>query len=200
MRKWLILHPAMKQISVIIVSWNTRELLKGCLNSIRITGGSLVQEVIVVDNGSTDGSPEMVAKEFPAMTLIRSQENLGFACGNNLGIKRASGSWLALVNSDVVVHPDCFERLANYLEAHEKVGLVGPAVFGGDGQLQRSCQRLPTISNTAFRSFALDSVFPGFLDRRLNRPGHDKPTEVEALWGCFWVARREAVAAVGGLD
>jgi GT2 family glycosyltransferase len=190
----------MKQISVIIVSWNTRQLLKACLNSIQNIGGSLIQEIIVVDNASADGSADMVANEFPAVTLIRSKENLGFARGNNLGIERASGSWLALVNSDVVVHPGCFERLVNYLETHEKVGLVGPAVFGEDGQLQPSCQRLPTISSTAFRSLALDSVFPSLLGRRLNQRSHDKPMEVEALWGCFWVARREAVAEVGGLD
>lgn len=190
----------MKPISVIIVSWNTRELLRGCLNSIRTAAGSLVHEVIVVDNASTDGSPEMVAKEFPAVTLIQSKENLGFAHGNNLGIERASGSWLALVNSDVVVHPGCFERLVNYLETHEKAGLVGPAVFGGNGKLQLSYRRLPTIWSTAFRSLALDNIFSCCFNRGLNQPSYDKPVEVEMLWGCFWVARREAVAEVGGLD
>jgi hypothetical protein len=189
-----------KRISVIVVSWNTRELLKGCLSSIQTTGGSLIQEVLVVDNGSSDGSPEMVAKEFPEVTLIQSKENLGFARGNNLGIKQASGSWLALVNSDVVVHPGCFERLVNYLESDEKVGLVGPAVFGGDGQMQPSWQRLPTIWSTALHSFALDGLLSRLFNRRLNQLSHGQPVEVEMLWGCFWVARREAIAEVGGLD
>ena len=193
----------MKQISVIIVSWNTRELLKGCLNSIRTSGGPLVQEVIVVDNASADGSADMVAEQYPDVTLIRSKENLGFARGNNLGIERASGSWLALVNSDVVLHPGCFEQLAGYLEAHGEVGLVGPAVVGADGRLQPTWRRLPTIWSTACRSFALDNVLsrqPLLSRRDPGGEGLAQPVEVEVLSGCFWVARREAVAQVGGLD
>ncbi len=193
----------MKRISVIIVSWNARELLKGCLDSIRISGGSLVQEVIVVDNASTDGSPDMVAEQFSEVTLIRSKENLGFARANNLGLQPASGSWLALVNSDVVVHPGCFEQLINYLEAHDDVGLVGPMITGGDGQLQPSCRRLPTIWSTACRSLALDKVlsrWPFLSSQELRCRSHVQPVEVEVLSGCFWVARREAVAQVGGLD
>jgi GT2 family glycosyltransferase len=193
----------MKRISVIIVSWNTRELLKGCLNSIRTSGDSLVQEVIVVDNASTDGSAEMVAAEFSEVTLIRSKENLGFARANNLGLQRASGSWMALVNSDVVVHPGCFEQLINYLETHDGAGLVAPAVFGGDGRLQPTCRRLPTIWSTACRSLALDNVlsrWPLLSSRELCYKGQVQPIEVDVLSGCFWVARREAVAQVGGLD
>ena len=193
----------MKRISAIIVSWNTRELLKGCLNSIRTSGGSLVEEIIVVDNASTDGSADMVAAEFSEVTLIRSKENLGFARANNLGLQRALGSWLALVNSDVVLHPGCFEQLINYLEAHDGAGLVGPAVFGADGRLQPTCRRLPTIWSTACRSLALDNVlsrWPLLSGPELYYKGQARPTEVDVLSGCFWVARREAVAQVGGLD
>jgi hypothetical protein len=192
-----------KRISVIIVSWNTRELLRGCLNSIQASGGSLIQEIIVVDNASTDGSPEMVVKEFPTVTVIRSKENLGFARASNIGLERATSSWLALVNSDVVVHPECFQRLVQYLETHDKAGLVGPAVIGGDGHVQPSSQRLPTMWNTFCRSLALDTGLARWPDtsrRQPYRPGHTQPVEVEVLNGCFWVARREAVAQVGGLD
>jgi GT2 family glycosyltransferase len=190
----------MREISVIIVSWNARELLRGCLDSIRTTGNSLIQEIIVVDNASTDESPEMVAENFPEVTLIRCKENLGFARGNNLGIARASGSWLALVNSDVVVHPGSFERLVNYIDSHEKVGLVGPAVFGKDGRFQPSCRRLPTIWSAGCRSLALDSFLNPLSERKLSQWMQGGPIEVEVLTGCFWVARREAVAEVGGLD
>jgi GT2 family glycosyltransferase len=190
----------MKRISVIIVSWNTRGLLKDCLDSIRTTGGPLIQEVIVVDNASSDGSPDMVTEEFPEVTLIRSKENLGFARGNNLGIERASGSWLALVNSDVVVHPGCLEQLAHYLETHREVGLTGPRVIGPDGRLQPTYRQLPTIWSTACRSLALDKIFSRLTKRKLNRWVNGRPVQVEVLSGCFWVARREAVAQVGGLD
>ena len=137
-----------REISVIIVSWNGCALLRKCLNSIRESGGPLVGEVIVVDNASSDGSIDMVEAEFPEVTLIRSKENLGFARANNLGLKQASGSWLALINSDVVVHSGCFVRLASFLEAHSEVGLVGPKIFGRDGRSQRTCRRFPTIWNT----------------------------------------------------
>src|ERR1700733_9544854 len=113
----------MSQISVIIVSWNACGYLRDCLDSIRQTGTSVVHEVIVVDNASTDGSAEMVEEQFPEVVLIKSAKNLGFARANNLGIKRASGEYLALVNSDVLVHPDCLQRLAAVLDARRDVGM-----------------------------------------------------------------------------
>ncbi|HXT42299.1 MAG TPA: glycosyltransferase family 2 protein [Candidatus Angelobacter sp.] len=193
----------MHHISVIIVSWNAREHLRNCLRSIRKTGDPLVREVIVVDNASTDGSPEMVEEQFPDATLIKAEKNLGFARANNLGIQRASGSLLALVNSDVIVHRDCFERLTRFLESHPDVGLVGPRVVGGDGRLQLTCGRLPTVWNTACRFLALDRIlarwswFSGFEMRHFD---HNSCAEVEVLSGCFWLARRDAVKIVGGLD
>jgi GT2 family glycosyltransferase len=193
----------MKRISVIIVNWNTRQLLKDCLNSIQASDGSLIQEIIVVDNASSDGSAEMVADEFPTVMLIRSNENLGFARANNIGIERATGFWLALVNSDVVVHPECFQRLIRYLETHDEAGLVGPAIIGGDGKMQTSYRRLPTMWNTFCRSIALDTgLAHGLWRPRQDPPRTDRgePMEVEVLNGCFWVARREAVTQVGGLD
>jgi GT2 family glycosyltransferase len=163
----------------------------------------MIREVIVVDNASADGSPEMVAEEFPEITLVQSKENLGFARANNLGLKQASGSYLALINSDVVVHPGCFERLVSFLETHPEAGLVGPKVLGSDGQLQRTCRRFPTIWNTICRSLALDDVFsrwPLFSGREMRHWDHSATAEVETLNGCVWMARRQAVEEVGGLD
>ena len=193
----------MKRISIIVVSWNGCALLRKCLNSIREAGGALVGEVIVIDNASSDGSAEMVAVEFPEVTLVRSAQNLGFARANNLGLKQASGSWLALINSDVVVHPDCFDRLVRYLEEHDKVGLVGPKVFGRDGQQQSTCRRFPTIWTTLCRSLALDCVFPNssiVSGCEIDHWSPDTQSEVEVLSGCFLLARRSTVENVGGLD
>jgi GT2 family glycosyltransferase len=162
-----------------------------------------VREVIVVDNASSDGSPQMVESEFPEVTLIRSKENLGFAKANNLGMGHANGSMLALVNSDVVLLPGCLEMLAGFLENHEGVGLVGPRVVGSDGRVQRTCRRRPTLWNNLCRTLALDrilsnwAVFSGYEMRHL---GHDLLSEAEVLSGCFWMARREAGDAVGRLD
>jgi GT2 family glycosyltransferase len=193
----------MKSVSVIIVSWNAREYLRNCLNSINQAGVSCVQEVIVVDNDSKDGSSEMVEKEFPRVTLIRAGENLGFARANNLAMKYAKGSIYALVNSDVIIHPGCLETLAEFLEQHNEVGLVGPRVIGADGNLQRTCRKEPTIWNTTCRILALDRIFPdcqmlsGFDMPHRN---HTKCMEVEVLSGCFCMARKKAVDEVGGMD
>jgi GT2 family glycosyltransferase len=193
----------MKELSILIVSWNGRRFLKDCLLSISESAGPLVREVIVVDNGSTDGSPEMVAAEFPEVELIRLHENVGFARANNLAMQEATGRWLALVNSDVVVHGGCIEALVAFLEAHPSVGLVGPKIFGKDERLQRTCRRLPTAWNTLCRALALDTAFPRcplFSGREMRHWNQEDQAEVEVINGCFWVARRSAVEQVGGLD
>jgi GT2 family glycosyltransferase len=193
----------MKPISVIIVSWNARDYLRDCLNSIRQTGASCVREVIVVDNASKDGSPEMVSDHFPEVMLIRSEENLGFARANNLAMTRASGPILALVNSDVIVHPGCFEKLADYLNTHPDVGMVGPRIFGGDGNLQRTCRKLPTLWNTLCRMLTFDQILPNwqmFSGFEVPYRDYDKYLEAEVLSGCFCVARKKAVDEVGGMD
>lgn len=192
----------MSKISVIIVSWNASSYLRGVLKSIQETGAGIVREVIVVDNASSDDSPDMVAREFPEVILIRSKENLGFARANNLGIKRAKGECLALVNSDVIVHPDCFQRLVAELEAQPDVGLVGPKVFGRDNLLQISCGKLPTVWNTICEFALLGKVFrsPLFCGFQMRAEDHDRQRDVEVLSGCFWLARAKAVQQIGGLD
>jgi GT2 family glycosyltransferase len=190
-------------VSVIIVSWNARGYLRECLASIRRTGGNVVKEVIVVDNASTDGSPEMVAAEFPEVNLIRAGQNLGFARANNLGLQAARGDYLALVNSDVVVHPGCFQTLTGFLEAHPRAGLAGPRVIGRDGQPQRTCRRLPGVWNTVCETFGLDTALarcPWFSGREMRHWKQDRTAQVPVLSGCFWLARRAAVEQVGGLD
>ena len=193
----------MAEVSVIIVSWNAREHLRNCLKSVYESGGAGVREVIVIENDSSDGSPDMVAGQFPQVTLVRAGRNLGFAAANNLGLQRASAPYLALINSDVIVHPGCFEELTGFLERHGDAGLAGPMVMGGDGRLQRTCRRLPTLWNTFCRSVALDDVLSRwsiFSGREMRHWDQTSQAEVEVLSGCFWMARRQAVEKVGGLD
>jgi len=193
----------MGQISVIIISWNARGYLRDCLNSLRQTGGPVLHEIIVVDNASSDGSPEAVAEEFPEVKLIRANENLGFARANNLGMQHASGTFLALVNSDVIVQPMCLQKLAAFLESRSDVGLVGPKISGGNGRLQYSCGQLPTVWNTTCRYLAVDkflSRWPLFSGLHMRHWNYDNLAEVGVLSGCFWLARRAAVDEVGGLD
>ena len=193
----------MKDISIIIVSWNARDFLRGCVNSINETCQDLDVEIIVVDNASSDGSAEMVRATFPEVTLELTGHNQGFAQANNIGIKMARGEYYAFINSDVIVHPGCLAALIAFLQVHPDVGLVGPRVSGGDGKLQRTCRRLPTVWNTFCRAFALDSIlgrWPLFSGREMRHWNHESQDEVEVISGCFWVARRAAVERVGGLD
>lgn len=192
-----------KPVSIIIVNWNSRDYLAGCLESIRRSKPTCVAEVIVVDNASADGSPEMIEQEYPEVILIRAGANLGFAKGNNLAMRRALGSQFALVNSDAQVHPGSLETLSSFLELHPEVGLVGPRVTGGDGLLQRSCRNLPGVWNTLCRALALDRLFGGrgiFSGYEVPPDRHETMHEAEVLSGCFCVARRTAVEQIGGLD
>jgi GT2 family glycosyltransferase len=185
--------------SFIIVSWNAKEYLLNCVRSIYAESGSVTAEVIVVDNASVDGSADAVAEAFPDVRVIRNDGNAGFARANNQGIEEASGRHLFLVNSDVLILPGTIERLVAFMDANPAAAMVGPRVLNADRSVQPSVMRLPTVRAALCRALAVDSL----LGRTAVPDGGDAAGEghdVEALSGCFWVLRREAVAAVGLLD
>jgi GT2 family glycosyltransferase len=190
-------------VSIIIVSWNARDYLKQCLESLTPAVCRYPMEIIVVDNASSDGSSKLVESSFPHVRLIRNLANLGFAKANNIGIAQSRGCYLALINSDVKVLPDCISRLVDYCEQHPEVGMVGPRIIGRDGKLQRSCRGFPRVWNMFCRALALDSCFPrsrwvsGFL---LSYWPQDCLRPADMLTGCFWLVRRQALAQVGLLD
>lgn len=181
-------------LSVVIVSWNARRHLCDCLRSIEETRGDLALETIVVDNASSDGSPEAVKEAFPGVRLIEAGSNLGFARGNNLGIRHSRGRYLFLINSDVVLHAGCLQALLAFMDTHPDVGLAGPRLLNADGSMQVSCRFQPTLANHLGRAL--------FLNTALADPAYRKDivSDVQVITGAFWVARREAVETVGGLD
>lgn len=190
-------------VSVIVVSWNASGFLRACLQSIRTADPRYIAEVIVVDNASSDGSPEMVEREFPEVILVRAGSNLGFARANNVGMERATGDVFALVNSDALVHERCLENLEQHLRDHPGVGMVAPRVIGSDGSLQKTSRRLPGLWNTFCRTLALDSLLPDawpFPGYELSVQQHARLHHAQALSGCFCVIRRVAAEDVGGLD
>ncbi|HEX8552071.1 MAG TPA: glycosyltransferase family 2 protein [Abditibacteriaceae bacterium] len=131
-------------ISILIVNWNTRDLLRACLRSIEVHC-TLPHEVIVVDNASHDGSAAMVRAEFPAVHLVESKKNLGFAVGNNHAYELARGEYVWLLNSDTELLPDAAEELVKFLDSHPKCGGVASALIDArDGKTQRSCRTFPT--------------------------------------------------------
>ena len=197
------LKPIQPTISVIIVSWNARDYLKQCLASLTVETCRYPMEIIVVDNASTDGSPECVESEYPDVHLIRNADNLGFSKANNIGVSASTGDYLCFVNSDVKVLPDCITRLVGYCEEHLEAGIVGPRILGGDGLLQRSCRGFPSVWNMFCRALALDSIFIKsklFTGYTLRYWPQNSLCEVDILTGCFWLVRRQALNEVGLLD
>lgn len=190
-------------VSVIIVTWNGRAYAMECLQSLRDLGSTLQLEVIVVDNASSDGTPEAIKEHFPEVTLLRNTRNLGFAQANNIGIKASSGDYVALINSDVVVPPGCIESMVDFLQTHGDVGLLGPKMLSPNGELGISVNKVPTVWNYLCSALGLHTVFPqsklfgGYL---MPDYPYDKTEDVGILTGWFWLVPRKALDQVGYLD
>lgn len=191
----------MKDLSIIIVNWNTKDLVLRCLDSIAKSKPKLRYEVIVVDNGSTDGSVTALKKlqksRHPKLQvrLIENQENLGFAKANNQGIKKAEGKYVLLLNSDAQIKKGAIKKLVKFVEKKKDAGGVGPKFLNPDGSKQGSVFRLPTIGR-AVRQYWMGEK--GFLEKYV--PKGKKPKEVEGLsMGCFLLTQN-ALKSVGKLD
>ena len=193
----------MLDVSVIVVSWDAKKHLIDCLNSLIENQDGYSQEIIVVDNNSSDGSAGTVEKEYPQVKLIRNEENLGFAKANNIGIEAGSGKYVALVNSDIVVLGDCIKKMIEFMDRNPLVGMVGPRILNPDRTLQVSCKHFPSIWNNLCQVLGLNYVFPKsvfFSDWFMDYWSHDEQRSVDVLSGCFWMVRRAALDEVGLLD
>jgi GT2 family glycosyltransferase len=173
-----------------------------CLDSLRACTRRSY-EVIVVDNGSDDGSPEFVATHYPEVQLIRNRENIGFPRGNNLGIRAAKGNYIFVLNSDIKVLGNCVDALVDYLEANPDVGMIGPKILNADLTHQSSCRENPTLWNNFCSASGLATIFK---QSRLFSGEHmlyfkgDRTIDVDVLVGCFWTVRRTALDQFGLLD
>jgi len=177
-------------LSIIIVNWNTRELLKQCLASIDYPA-----EIIVVDNGSTDGSREMISDQWLMVKLIANNKNLGFAKANNQGIKIAKGEFILLLNSDTKIKSNSLKKLITFAKRKKDWGVVGPRLLNQDGSIQFSCFHFPSIKG-AFEQFWLGKI--GAFEKFA--PKGKKETEVEAVAGAAFLIPRKVIARVGLLD
>jgi GT2 family glycosyltransferase len=142
-------------VSVCIANWNCREYLSGCLESLLDQPQGVPVEVIVVDNGSTDGAAQMVAERFPEVVLIRNPENVGFARASNQAADVARAPYLFFLNNDTIVPPHSLGRLAAFADAHPQVGMIGPRLRDGGGRVQISHRRTPTLKAMMHRAALL---------------------------------------------
>lgn len=191
-------------LSVIIVNYNVRQFLENALTSIGRALDGMAGEVIVVDNASDDGSATMVREKFPAVRLIASDANLGFARANNLALRESRGRYLLLINPDTIVQEDTFRVMLEFLDVHPTVGLAGCKILNPDGSFQLPCRRSFPTPWVAFTKIAgLSSLFPRtrlFGRYNLTYLDPDASYEVDAVSGSFMMLRREVYEAIGGLD
>ena len=185
------------EVTAVVVNWNAGEHLVRCVQSLLAQADGVDLDIVVVDNDSSDGSLAGLKRFSDAVRVVQTGENLGFGAGVNRGLGACEGTYVAVLNPDVVLAPQALGRMVSFLEAQEGAGLVGPRLVDPAGGTERSCGRAPTLVHEICRRFLLHLVFP-FLRLRQVRPRN-----VEAVaWvtGACFVARRAALADTGGMD
>lgn len=177
-------------LSILIANWNTRDVLRQCLQSLYLTANNLEFETIVVDNASSDGSPAMLRQEFPQVIVVESPENIGFGRATNQAAAMASGKVWLLLNPDTILHPQAIQRMLAYLEDNPQIGAVGPRILNPDGSLQVSCSPSPTLAREAWRLFHLDNLvaYSRYPEKTLHS---DLPQSVDVLLGACILLREE---------
>ncbi|HEU5317992.1 MAG TPA: glycosyltransferase family 2 protein [Chloroflexota bacterium] len=186
-----------------IVPYNVRTLLHNCLDAVRRSAAPFPFETIVVDTG-LDGSAAMARREYPEMTVLEAPENPGYAAANNLGIRRARGEHVLLLNPDTVVPPDAFARAVAELERDSSVGILGVKLVRGDGSLDLACRRsFPTPRTALYHFLRLPKLFPRsarFGQYNLTDRDPDREYDVDAVAGAFLLIRRAVLERIGLLD
>lgn len=191
------------EISVIIVNLNTCGLLDACLASLERERASVSLQVIVIDNGSSDGSVAMMQEKYPATVLLRNARNEGFARPNNEGLRVATGRHLLLLNSDTVVRAGALRALIHDLEAHPEAGACGPRLVYPDGRLQLSAKGFPTLWTHFCDMAGLDRMFPNsrlFGHGEMRYFDYEHDGTADHLMAAAFLVRRETYEAVGELD
>jgi len=194
----------MLDLSIISVSYNTRELLRECLRSIFASRGDFTYEILVVDNRSSDGSPEMVGTEYPQVRVMISPVDGGYAYANNLGLRQSSGRYILLLNPDTVLPADALSQMLSFMEEHPEVGVAGPKLVRADGSLDLACRRsFPTPLVSFYQMTGLSRILPGsprFGRYNLTYLDPDETAEVDSVVGAFMMVRRQAMEQAGLLD
>ena len=191
------------EVSVVIVSYNSRAVLDPCLQSLKKQNVFDDTEVIVVDNASSDGSPTMVRERHPWVKLIAGRKNVGFSRGVNIGIREARGEYFLILNPDTVVRPDSIERLLEFMKRTPSAGIVGPKLVYNDGTLQYSCRRFYTWKVLVLRRTILGKILKNsaaVADHMMLDFDHESTREVDWILGACLLVRRRAVESVGLLD
>ena len=193
-------------LSICVVSWNTRELLRQCLLSVYNSTRGIDSEVLAVDNASADGSAEMVRREFPAVRLFVNKVNAGFAAGSNVAIRNCTGRYVLLLNSDTVVMPGTLGSMMEFLEDNPETGVVGCKLLNPDGTAQLSHRKFPSLTWDYVRTILLSKAYHhfkrlrGVLDPLVHGDGPDGRRSVDWVSGACLMTRRKVFDGIGLLD
>lgn len=186
-------------LSVIIVNWNTCQLLHNCLASPGLSSVAGT-EIIVIDNGSTDSSRKMLQTDFPRVKLIANAANRGFAAANNQGLAIAQGQYCFLLNSDTLVAPGAIEKLLAFMAHHPEAGACGPQLLNEDGSLQPSGRAFPTFGRAIAGLLPTPAFFHSRMAHPLEKRDYAQTTPVEEVSGAALFLRKDALAQTGFLD
>lgn len=190
-------------VSVIIVNWNTREVICDCIGSIYAQTNDLDFEVIVIDNASSDNSVEAIKRDYPEVILINNKENRGFAAANNQGIEIAKGRYVLLLNPDTVILNGAIQKSVTFADHHPEAAVVGIRNNNADGSLTKNCFQFASVQNLMISSSGLHRLFPHshfFGRERLSWWDYLTIREVDVVAGCFMLARRKVIDQVGRMD
>lgn len=191
----------MNDLSIIIVTWNSRACLVDCLRSIEAAGSEY--SILVVDNHSSDGTVEELQQEFPDVSVIANRSNLGFAAANNQGLRAAESRYTMLLNPDTIVHPGALGAMVRFMDEHPAVWAAGPAMFNRDGSRQQTGVRFPDNWNILCEALFLDRVFPQSRVFGRHKELFEEmsgPRAVDYVQGACLIVRREVFEKLGGLD
>ncbi|MEO0480512.1 MAG: glycosyltransferase family 2 protein [Planctomycetota bacterium] len=190
-------------LSIVVLSWNTKDLTLACLESLFAEEPNFHREVIVVDNGSKDGSADAIAERFPEARLFRNEVNQGYSGGNNQGAREARGQFLCLLNSDTEVRPGALDRLVAWLRDNPNYGMAAPRLVYPDGRVQPACMRYPSLATALIFDSVLAKFWPGsWVESRYQMKDFDHLTsrDVQQPPGACCVTATEEYRALGGLD
>jgi N-acetylglucosaminyl-diphospho-decaprenol L-rhamnosyltransferase len=205
----------MHDLGIIIVNWNTKDELERCLETVYASKGAFTYEVVVVDNASTDGSPEMVRQKFPQASLLVLEDNIGYPKGNNVGLRhlgyRAAGDvdadsprYALLLNPDTEVPSDSLYRMVQFMDSRPEIGVAGPKLLLKNGSLDMACRRgFPTPMVSFYHFSGLAKLFPKnetFGRYNMTFADPDKELEVDSVVGAYMQVRKDAIAKVGLMD
>ena len=191
----------MISVSIVIVSWHSKEFIAVCINSIPEACAGLAYEVIVIDNASGDGSAGYLANQYPGIKLIKNSVNRGFAAACNQGADLAQGKYLFILNPDTILSTDCVKKMVEFIEKQSWAGIVGPQLLDRKKRVQNSVRRFPSLIKILIRDTVLGKIVPvRSKERLITKLPNDCPVKVDQVSGAAFLIKRELWQALDGMD